>query len=73
MIENHIQKYLYAVFVQCSNHGFQLITFMIMLPCGGIAGIGCEEADGIVAPVIHEVATIEIPSRKHFIKLEYGH
>ena len=52
MVKHYVQKYLDTVLVKDTDQVFQLITLPVILCAGSVAGVGGEEADCVISPVI---------------------
>ena len=73
VVEHHVQIHLYAVLLESPDEIFQLIALPVILPPGGIAGVGREKADGVVSPVVVQLLPIHHPVILHLVKLKDGH
>ena len=52
---------------------FQLVALPVVLGAGGVAGVGGEEADSVVAPVVVELLAPHLPVVLHLVELKDGH
>ena len=63
VVEHHVEEDLDAVAVQFLDERLQLVDLHAELAGGGVAGLGREEADGAVAPVVHQQLAVSGPGR----------
>ena len=73
MVEHHVQVYFDTVFVAVLDEAFEFVALPVILQAGGIAGVGGEEADGVVPPVVVKLLSVHLPGVLHLVKLENGH
>ena len=73
VVEDHVQVDLDPVFVAVLDEPLELVALPVVLQAGGVAGIGGEEADGVVAPVVVELLPVHQPGVLHLVELEDGH
>ena len=73
VVEHHVQVHLDTVLLECLDQTFQLVALPVVLRSGGIAGVGGEEADGVVPPVVVQLLAVHHPVILHLVKLEDGH
>ncbi len=58
VVEDDVEEDLDAVPVQLLDQGLQLIDLHAELARGGVAGLGGEEAEGAVAPVVQQQCAV---------------
>ena len=73
VVEHHIQIDLDAPPVGLLNEQLQLVALPVVLGAGGVAGVGGEEADGAVPPVVVQGLPLVLPVVLHLVELENGH
>ena len=73
VVEHHVQIDLDPPAVAVPDEVFQLVALPVILGAGGVAGVGGEEADGIVPPVVAQLLPVHLPVVLHLVKLEDGH
>ena len=73
MIEYHVQDNLDSVLMQGFYQLLQFRPLPVILYRRCIAGVGREEADGIIAPVVQKFSSIHYPPVAQLVKFEDGH
>ena len=59
--------------VEGADQLLELGALVVELGGGGVAGVGGEEADGVVAPVVEQLPAVHDALVRHLVKLEDGH
>ena len=72
MVEHNIEYDLNAVLVKLLDHALELVGRHVELACGRIAGLGGEEADCAVAPVVEQPVALIGPLALLLVELEDG-
>ena len=73
VIKYHIQNTFDAVLMKFSDHLLQFRSLSVIFQTGSIAGIGREETDCIIAPVVHYRLAVNFPIVLHLVKLKNRH
>ena len=73
VVEHDVEDDLDAVGLEVADELFQLGALAVMAVVGFIAGVGSEEADRVVAPVVIELFAVEVAVGAHFVEFEDRH
>ena len=52
MVVHHVENHFHAGAMIRLDHGFEFVYLFAALPGTGVGVMRCEEADGVVAPVV---------------------
>ncbi len=73
MVKYHVQDHLDPLGVERADQALKLVALMVVPVRGGIARVGREEADRVIAPVIQQALPVHLAAVAHLVKLEDRH
>ncbi len=73
MVKHHIENDLDSVLFQFADQIFELLSLMVVLNHGRIAGVRRKEANGIIPPVIVKALPVNDTVAFHLVKLKNRH
>ena len=59
VVVHHVKNDLHAGMMICLDHGFELVDLFAAFPGRGIGVVRCEEADGVVSPVVRQTLFLQ--------------
>lgn len=58
VVDHYIQNHFDPMLVEGPDELFQLGPFPVVFNGGGIAGVGGEKADGVIAPIVQQLFAV---------------